>query len=563
MPQVKSFLEYFYHWEQTTPQAIYLRQPKGSTWTDYSWAEVGQIARTMASALQQMGLPPGSHIGIVSKNCCHWVMADLAIMLGGYVSVPFYPNLTGPQLAQVIDHSDIKVLFVGKLENWTDMREGVPDGLDIIRFPHYEGNSQVAEGKDWHELLQSRQPLAGNPLPDLHQLWTILYTSGTTGTPKGVMHSFYTASALLENERQHNNLKLFEGEHNRFFSYLPMNHIAERVIVEIASFFTGASISFGENIDTFASNLQATQPTLFLAVPRIWTKFQMAILDRLPQKRLSLLLKLPLLSGLLKRKIAKGLGLSKARILLTGAAPTPQSLSAWYTSLGLQLQEVYGMTENCGGCTLMRKESIRTGTVGQPVPNCTIRIDPETQEVQTQAPWTMLGYYKDPDKTEQVLKDGWLHSADLGALDANGFLKITGRLNDVFKTAKGKYVVPGPIEWELAKNTALEQICVVGLGIGQPLALVVLSEVGKSLPEAALGNTLEATLTTVNNQLARFQKVAAMIIVADRWEVDTGILTPTMKVKRNVIDQRYSHLYTNWFNAEQPIIYAEPLAKQP
>ncbi len=552
---LRSAVELFYQWEATKPHAPFLRQPFGEEWKTISWGEAGQIARKVAAALRKKGYQPGDHIGMVSKNCYHWVLADLAMMIGGYVSVPFYPTLSASQLEEVIRLGDIKAIFVGKLDNWELMKEGVPADIPIIAFPHYPGNSKVTEGLQWNEWIADTEPVAGNPAPDIHALWTILFTSGTTGTPKGVMLDYYAPTALMEMERQHNILKLFQGDEHRFFSYLPLNHIAERIIVELACLLTGGTIFFAESLDRFAQNLRYTKPTLFMAVPRIWTKFQLGILERLPQKKLDVFLKIPILSGLIKKKIITGLGLDKANILLTGAAPTPDVLKEWYKSIGIVIQEVYAQTENCGGCTLMPFAHVKSGTVGVALPDVEIRIDPDNGEVVTRSPWTMMGYYKADDKTKEVLRDGWLYSGDQGELDAEGYLRITGRVVDTFKSAKGKFIVPAPIEWGFAKNSFIEQICIVGLTLPQPVALVVLSEIGKQSDRKSVSKSLLDNLNDVNTGLANYERLGKVVVVKEDWTVDNGMLTPTMKIKRNVLAQHYAPMLNNWYAQQEEIVW--------
>ncbi len=552
---MKTILQFFYEWEAARPDAPFLRQPVGDDWKTISWREAGQEARKIAAGLQRLGLQPGDHVGMVSKNCYHWIVADLAIMMGRFVSVPFYPNLTARQLAEVIELGDVKALFVGKLDDWHTMREGVPEGLPIIRFPHYAGNSPVADGIAWEEWTVRPETLEGNPGPELNELWTILFTSGTTGTPKGVMLSYASPARLMEMEYTHHRLKIFAGDTHRFFSYLPLNHIAERIIVECAALWTGGTISFAESLDAFAKNLQQTQPTLFMAVPRIWTKFQMGILARIPEKRLNLLLRLPLLSGFLKKKLAVSLGLSKARILLTGAAPAPNALKDFFDRLGLPIQEVYAMTENCGGCTLMPAQGIRPGTVGTALPGVEIRIDPDTGEVLAKAPWNMLGYYHSPEKTAEVLRDGWLHTGDQGELDPDGHLRLTGRVSDTFKSAKGKFIAPAPIEWGFAESACIEQICVAGLAIPQPLALVVLSESGQKTPREILLGELRSTLEQVNARLPKYEWVKSVVILKEPWTVENGILTPTLKIRRNVLNQRFQEKLQAWYELNQDVIW--------
>ncbi len=553
---LKTILDYFYEWERLRPDATFLRQPSGKQWKTVSWAETGRQARKMAAALAGIGLKAGDHVGIVSKNCCHWIIADLAIMMGGFVSVPFYPTLTGPQLKQVLELSHAKALFAGKLDDWENMRSGVPDSVQIIAFPHYEGNSRVEEGLSWDGLMSAYDPLPGNPTRGLDEIFSILYTSGTTGVPKGVMLDFFAPAALMENERRYNTLQLFSGNEHRYFSYLPLCHIAERLIVEGAAILTGGEISFAESLESFAKNLQDTRPTLFMGVPRIWTKFQLAILDRLPQSRLNLLLRIPLINSLIKRKIRGGLGLDKARILLTGAAPMPDAAKEWYSRLGISLREVYGMTESCGGATLMTSDAIKPGSVGKPLPNVEIGIVPDTGEVTIRLPWVMRGYYNEPEKTAETLRDGVLYSGDQGEIDEEGYLKITGRISDTFKSAKGKFIVPGPIEWSFAKNQYVEQVCVAGLGIPQPLALVVLSDIGRETGMEKLRQSLQETLDHINSQLPNYEQLKAVVVMNTPWSVENGLLTPTLKIKRHELNRRYQHLFPEWYATEEQLVWA-------
>lgn len=552
---LKTMLDDFYDWEAKQPDAPFLRQPYGDNWKTITWAQAGREARQMVAALRAMGLQSGAHIGIVSKNCYHWIIADLAIMMGGYVSVPFFPTLTAPQLAEVIELGDLQAIFVGKLDEWKKMKTGIPADLPIITFPHYEGNAVVDKGAKWEDLLKRHEPVSESFRPDLKQVWTILFTSGTTGTPKGVILDYHAPSALMQMERTHDAVGLFLGNEHRYFSYLPLNHIAERLIVELACLLNGGCISFAESLDSFVKNLQQTRPTLFLGVPRIWSKFQLAILEKMPQHKLSLLLKIPIISSLVKRKIQKGLGLDQARVTFTGAAPAPDSLKQWFRRLGINVREVYGMTENCAGCTLMMRNANKDGTVGQVLPEVEIKTDPESGEIVMRAPWLMQGYYKDEAKTREILHDGWLHTGDQGELDAAGYLRITGRVADTFKSAKGKFIVPAPIEWGFAQNSYIEQICIVGLTLPQPVALTVLSEIGKNASRETVVQSLQQTLRDVNDSLANFERLAKVVVVRETWNVENGILTPTLKIKRNVVNQRYAPYLQQWYEQGDAIVW--------
>lgn len=553
----KPIITHFYRWEKTTPEKPFLLQPTGDSWKTYTWGQVGAEVRRIATALRSLGFPPGSTIGIFSKNCAHWVMADLAITLAGHVSAPFYPNLTADQLGKVLALSEAKALFVGKLDEWDSVRPGVPDTVQMISFPSYPGNAEVKTALTWEGYLKQHEPYAESPVPNLDDLWTILFTSGTTGTPKGVMLSFQTPVEVLENERLYGDMGLFDLPEHRFFSYLPMNHIAERIVIETACIIFGGTISFVESINTFAKNLQDTSPTLFFAVPRIWTKFQSGVFGKMAPKKLDFLLKVPLLSKVIKKKIKTGLGLQNAGVVLTGAAPTPESLKAWYRKLDIYLREVYGMTETCGAISLMPKDQSKANTVGKPLANSHVRIDPKTSEIQVKMAWMMQGYFKSPEQTAKVMKDGWIHTGDQGELDADGFLRISGRVSDTFKTSKGKYVVPGPIEWDFAKSECIEQICVIGRGSPQPIALVNLSELGLAKDKTEVHAHLQAELARVNTSLANYQKVSTLVVIEETWSIENQVLTPTLKVKRKIIDQRFEARMYDWHDAAEKVIWVK------
>ncbi len=549
---IKPLVGYFYHWEKNTPNQVYLRQPKDGQYKEYTWQEVGNQARRMAAALQTMDLPAQCNIGIVGKNTAHWIISDVAIMIGGYVSVPFYATLTAEKLNEVLVHSECKVLFVGNLDDWEGMKAGIPDDVKVITLPDSPAESE--KYLQWDELIKNHEPLAGNPEPDLDDLHTIIYTSGTTGMPKGVMHRNYNFSYVLNATKDVS--KLEEGN-NRFLSFLPLCHVAERIAVESASFYAGGTISFVESLDTFAKNLADTQPTHFFAVPRLWTKFKMGILEKMPEPKLNLFLKIPILSSLVKNKIKKSLGLSKARIILTGAAPMPSSLLDWYKKLGIVIQEAYGMTENVGICTSMRADNIKKGTVGQTYPNCQLKIEPNTKEVLMKADWVMNGYYKDPEKTAETVRDGWLHTGDMGEIDAEGFLKITGRVKDQFKGAKGEFIVPAPIENGFAANNYVEQVCLVGRGLAQPIALVVLSEVGQKEDKNIIKESLNATRKEINTSpmIHSHEKVHKIVLVKQPWLVENNMLTPTLKIKRNVLEDVYGTKLETWYEMPDTVIW--------
>ncbi|WP_421547724.1 AMP-binding protein [Pseudomonas sp. QD4] len=547
-------LEVFYEREARHPRQRFLVQPTGGGQVEeLDWSQVAHQARCAAHWLRGRELPPGSHIAIISKNCAHWIIADLAIWMAGHVSVPLYPNLTADSVAQVLEHSESALVFIGKLDDWPAMAPGLKPGLATVSLPlHPEGDFDF----NWDDL-QRCSPILDSPTPAGEQLATIIYTSGTTGLPKGVMHSF----ANLGFATTHGAGLFGLGTADRLLSYLPLCHVAERMFVEMAAIYTGQTVFFAESLDTFLTDLQRARPTAMFGVPRIWTKFQMGVYSKVPAKRLDFLLRLPFIGKRVGHKVLAGLGLDALRVALSGAAPVPQTLLHWYQRLGLDVLEVYGMTESCGYSHIGRPGEHIPGWIGKPCPEVEVRID-EFGEVQVRSGATMLGYYKDPQKTAETLTaDGFLRTGDKGEQDAAGNLRLTGRLKEIFKTSKGKYVAPAPIENRLAVHPRIEQVCVVGDGLGAPLGLCVLSAVGvqeaAGAARGALHSSLEVLLEQVNQVLDKHERLRRLVVVKDSWAVENGFLTPTLKIKRNVIEAAYGQRFQEWSERSEAVLWQD------
>ncbi|AYC33375.1 AMP-binding protein [Pseudomonas cavernae] len=547
-------LEVFYEREARHPHTRYMVQPLGGgRLEELSWSDVGEQARRAANWLRARELPAGSRIAIISKNCAHWIIADLAIWMAGHVSVPLYPNLSADSARQVLEHSESAIAFVGKLDDWPAMAPGVPAGVPTVALPlHPQGQFDF----QWSDL-QACTPIRDNPTGNAEQLATIIYTSGTTGTPKGVMHNFGNFGFAGSN-----GLEMFQTQENdRLISYLPLCHVAERMFVELGSLYGGQAVFFAESLDTFLEDLKRARPTMMFGVPRIWTKFQMGVYAKMPAARLDFLLKLPLLGRLVGRKVLAGLGLDAVRMALCGAAPVPEALLRWYQRMGLDVLEVYGMTENCGYSHLCRPGKNKTGWIGQPSLGVEVRIS-EEGEVLVHSGATMQGYYKDPEKTAETLTaDGYLHTGDKGEQDAEGYLRLTGRIKEIFKTSKGKYVAPAPIENRLAVYPHIEQVCVVGDGLPQPMALCVLSQAGRQ--EAAgssrgeLENSLRSLLDEVNKALDKHERLLTLVLVKETWAVENGFLTPTLKIKRAVVESAYGAHFQHWLDRRETVLWHE------
>jgi long-chain acyl-CoA synthetase len=549
----------FYDWEKHTPDAPFLMQPFGNNWETYSWAETGQRARKLASALLALGLPPKSHIGLISKNCREWVIADLAIMMAGYVSVPFFATLTGNQLNEVLDIGDVKALFVGKIEHWDELKTGIPENMPVIAFPTYKDHSDIDRGEQWEDLLNKHSPLHDVAKLSLDDLWTIVFTSGTTGKPKGVVISFRTLNETKRSTEELNPLKVSFDGNNRFFSFLPLNHIAERIIIEATSFRFGGTIGFSESLSSFKKNLSEFEPTVFFGVPRIWTKFQQGILSKMPQKKLDRMLKIPILSGIIKKKIRKGLGLNSCRAWLSGAAPMTDHQKAWYDKIGVPITDGYGMTETCAIGTVIFRNDNKPGSVGRAQPGVEVNIEEATGEILMKSAYVMSGYYNEPEKTNETLINGWLHTGDQGRIDEDGFLYITGRIKDTFKTSKGKFIVPAPMEWLFEQNENIEQICILGLGCPQPIGILILSEIGVKVDNDLLIKSLIGTLEKVNAEVQSYTKISTLVVTNEQWTVENGLCTPTLKVKRNELHKKFQMQLEDWHDQSENIIFVYTL----
>ncbi len=546
----QSNLENFLHWAKQQPNRLYLRQPIGDQYIDYSYSDAASEVKRIAQFIQNNLKEGQKNVGILSKNSAHWMMADLAVAAAGGISVPFYATLTKDQLNQVLVHSDCQILIVGKLDHWQKIKDGIPEHILLIHTPE----SSEKSGIQWADILENTAEIQTLPQPKPADIATIVYTSGTTGMPKGVMITYGGIEAGINMARE---IALLDQPTTRFISYLPLCHIAERNFVEFAATAAGGTIYFVENLDTFAKNLASARPTHFLAVPRIWAKFQEGILQKIGgQKKLNLLLSVPILKTLIQKKIQKGLGLDQTTLAVTGAAPISAELMIWFQKLGLFIQEAYGMTENMGLNAVMPRNQIKLGSVGRVHADCETRIDPETQEIQMRAPYNSTGYYKEPVLTQELFtEDGWLKTGDQGKLDSEGFISIIGRVKDNFKTAKGHYVAPAPIENKLNTHELIEQVCVVGVNLPQPIVLVVLSALGKSMEQAEIQDAFHRLRTEINPLLKNYEHLKKIVVVKEDWTIENECLTPTMKIKRPAIEKRYQANFDSWYAHPETIIY--------
>ncbi|MBN7769283.1 AMP-binding protein [Marinobacter daepoensis] len=546
-------LEMVYHWEASSPDSLYMTQPIGEgRVVEYTWGRAVDEARRVAAYLKSLNLPEKSRIGLISKNCAQWVMTDWAIWMAGHISVPLYPTLNADTVNYILGHAECDVLFVGKLDDWDTMKPGVPDSVRCISYPLSPPN----DFETWDDIVAKYPPLEGKTQRAPEELATIVYTSGSTGRPKGVMLSFnnmaFAAAGGIET------LNVGPGE--RMLSYLPLAHVFERTFVELGSLYSGFQLYFAESLETFVQDLQRARPTLFLSVPRLWVKFQHGVLQKVPRQKLERLLKIPVVNKLIKKKVLKGLGLDKVKLAGSGSAPLSNDVLDWYRNLGLELLEGYGMSENFAYSHMNKPGRTRTGYVGEALPGVEVKIS-EQGEVLVKSPATMMGYYKDDEKTREAFtEDGFLRTGDKGEIDEMGRLKLTGRIKEIFKTSKGKYIAPAPIENRLMAHDAIEMVCVSGANQTQPHALVVLGE--EIRPRAAdesfrkeLEESFRQLIQDVNKTVDPHEQLAFITVVSDEWSIENSFLTPTLKLKRNVVEDAYQAKVDSWYAQKKPVIW--------
>ena len=541
--ELETTLRAFYRWEKERANDIFLRQPYGKDWKEYSWQDVGQQVRKMATYLKDK-LPAKSKVAILSLNCSHWVMADLAIMMAGHISVPIYPTAGKDTITTILEHSEAQLAFIGKLWDWPAKEAAVAKDLQQISFYHEHPDMPT-----WDSIIAVNEPYPESPEPDLNELATIVYTSGTTGMPKGVMISY---KALANGAAAAGEYVGLKGE--SFFSYLPLAHCAERELTEVISIHTGSVISFTESLDTFQSNMLSVRPTIFFGVPRIWLKFQQGIEKKVGKAKLSLLLKIPVIKNIIKKKVLSGLGLDNVKIAISGAAALPESTINFFEKLGIEICEAYGLTETMAFSHANIPAKRCKGSVGRAMPSAEIKLS-EGGEVLLRSPCLMDGYYKEPLKTSEVIDDeGFFHTGDLGSINKDGFLFITGRVKDIFKTSKGKYVSPIPIEALLEPELGVEHLCVIGDGLPSPIAIASIHNI--TIPDReAFTQEAELLLQKLNNKIEKHERLAKIILVNDEWNTENGLITPTLKIRRQQVETHYKTLVEKQRKQDAVIIW--------
>ncbi|HCH6232954.1 AMP-binding protein [Vibrio parahaemolyticus] len=528
-------------WAAERPNEVYLKQIINRQFVEFTYAEVADQALKLVSALRGLGIQPGDKVALVSKNCAEWFICDLAMMLGDYVSVPIFPTAGADTIEYCVTHSESKALIGGKLDDPAATQQVIDAMPELISIAlPYDSAPQCQY--QFNTLIADAVPSEERPQHYDDKLMSLVYTSGTSGLPKGAMLTYGAFSWSVQQLINHIGIQA----NDRLFSYLPLAHITERVYIFGSSIMGGVPTAFPESLDTFIEDVKMQRPTLFISVPRLWTLFQQRIQDKLPQKKLNFLLKIPFVNSLIKKKLAEGLGLDQARVLGCGSAPVSPALLDWYHSVGLNITEAWGMTESFAYSTInypFRADKI--GTVGNAGPGIELKIADDS-EIMVRGKGLFSGYYKNDIATQESFdSDGWLHTGDIGAIDKDGYLTIQGRKKDTFKTAKGKFVSPVPIEKKLFEYSRVEMMCLIGLGLPGPILLVVPHDF-PHFDKERYARTTRKVIARMNQELASHEQIKGVLMIKEPWSIENGVLTPTLKIKRHVLEQKYHELGHNW-----------------
>jgi long-subunit acyl-CoA synthetase (AMP-forming) len=563
LPAYRLILDHVQDHEIQRADQVYLTQPLGQGQVrDYTWRETLDEARRMARHLQSQGFKQGTRIGLITKNCAHFIMAELAIWLAGGTTVALFPTESADNIRFVLAHSETQLLFVGKLDRWALQSTGVPEGLACIALPLSDALAHQPDLPRWEDIVARTAALNGRITRDAQDLALLAYTSGSTGEPKGVMHSFGGISDASERTMALINERTGHPSQHRVLSYLPLSHVFERSKIACWSLVAGnVHVFFSESLATFVDDLKRARPNSFISVPRLWLKFQHGVFAKIPAEQLGAALADPVKGPVVAKQVLASLGLDAVVSAGSGSAPISAELIAWYRKLGLDLMEGYAMTEDFAYSHGSLPQYNEPGYVGRALPGVQSRLSDEG-EILVKSPGCMVGYYKRPDLTAQAFtEDGYFRTGDCGHFEPNGMLKLTGRIKELFKTTKGKYVAPAPIESQLNNHPMIELSVVSGAGQSAACALVQLSEQHQAHRqdpalreqiELELARLLEETNATLNDH----EQLRMMVVMNVPWTIDNGRLTATLKIKRSAIEASIRQGLDGWYAQPGQVLWA-------
>jgi len=579
--------------ERRGPQ-VWMRQKELGIWRSWTWAQTAEAVREIAGGLMSLGFAPGDTASILSNTVIEWVLADLAVLSAGGVANGIYPTDAAPQVHYLCEDSRTTVLFVEddeQLDKALEVREQLPLLRQIVVFD-MKGLRELADpGVISLDALRERgrahlQQHAGELERRVQacrpeDLAILVYTSGTTGKPKGAMH---THAGLVYTVRGYNTL-IARDEHDEAMCFLPLCHIAERLGGEYFSLYTGTRLNFVENPETVPENVREIAPTVFTAVPRVWEKFYSGVMIALKESSAlqqavyawaigvgtriadrvlagqpvstALKAQFTLARWLALDNVRKLIGIHRARFLVTGAAPISPDLVKWYLALGVPMLEVWGMTETCGAATGVPATRIKPGSIGPAAGYNEVRLDPATSEILVRGPNVFKGYLNLPEKTaETITPDGWLHTGDVGQVDADGYYRITDRMKDIIITAGGKNITPSELENELKFSPYITDAVVIGDRRPYLTVIIMIDQENvekyaqdhdvpfsnyASLTRAPeVQQLIQGVIDQVNTRFARVEQIKKFFLLDTQLSAEDEELTPTMKLKRQLVQKKYA-----------------------
>lgn len=588
-------------WQRVTEWAdrTAMREKKFGLWQDITWREYGRMARYTGLALVELGLRPGDRAAIISDDIPEWLYCDMGIQCVGGTTVGIYPTDSPEQVEYVMGHSGSRFYFAEdeeQLDKILEVRDRLPDLKKIIIYD-MEGLRDFRDpmAMSYDELLElgkqadQRDPEAFERLlniPGPEDTAFLVYTSGTTGPPKGAMITHRNVLAGFHSQRQ-----VLKGYlEDELLTFLPLCHIAERGVTALGMIMNGWVCNFAEEMDTVPQDIREVSPTVFFAVPRIWERFYSAMVLRmkdatwLEKKAFNLAmavgnacsdyrlhLKEPpvhlraafkLADWCVLRNLKRFVGLDRVRMCLSGAAPISPDLLKFYHSLGIDMREVYGQTESTGAATMHYAGGTKFGTVGEALPGIEIRITDEG-EILIKGPSVFKGYFRDPDKTAETVRDGWLYTGDVGLIDEDGHVVIKDRLKDIIITSGGKNITPSEIENQLKFSPYINDAVVIGDGRKYLTALIMIDEENvmkyaqdnripfttyKSLTQAPeINKLIWREVEAVNKKFARVETIKKFRLIDIQLTTDDEEITPTMKLKRKYINEKFKDIIESMY----------------
>ena len=575
---------------------VWLRQKELGIWRAWTWHETGEIVKEIAMGLHALGMQVQDRVSILSNTRAEWVWADFAVLSLGGTSTGIYPTDAVSQVHYILSDSQSRFLFVEDEEQLDKVLEVLPDLPHLIKIIvlddkglHHFEHPQVLSLKALRQLgadALTRDPLSLDTLREAsspEHLAILVYTSGTTGKPKGAMHH---QSGLVYAIRGHTQI-IAQTPQDERMCFLPLCHIAERVGGAFVSMYTGTKINFVENPETVPENIREISPTIILAVPRVWEKFQSGVYLSLKEStkfeqwmfhwaiELGTKIADQFLSGqtiglhqrlayrvaqwLVLANVRKSLGIDQARFLLSGAAPISPKILRWFFALGVPMFEVWGMTETCGGSSANYPGFIKLGSIGVPAPHNEMKLDSVTGEILIRGPNIFSGYLNLPDKTKEMFDaEGWMHTGDVGTRDANGFFAITDRMKDIIITAGGKNITPSELENELKASPYITDAVIVGDRLPYLTAIIMVDhdnveqyaqshDIGftnyESLTQAPeITELIQSEVDQVNQKFARVEQIKKFFLLNKKLSPEDEEVTPTMKLKRKLVIEKYADL---------------------